>query len=305
MVRSLIAGFKFTRRRLALVLLFYIIGSVLAFLITLPLHTALSNALGATGAGVDLAAHPDPLLWAGIWDDLRTAMRGIFVQLFWIVPVLLVWKTAASVGLVNALRDGGVRSFWDGVGRFTGRGLLLAALYLAIGLFMAIGIGVVVAIYVALQPGEVASFRASTFVLPISALTTFAVLDLMHDYSRIGLVKGRGVWGALTEGLGWPFRHRGAIFIYFAWFVPALAVVILPTVLDWNLAAATASGVWSLFLGQQLVFLLRAMLTVGWWGSEVDYYERVASQELPLIADAARDRFETGMGQLDLGSETA
>ena len=96
-----------------------------------------------------------------------------------------------------------------------------------------------------------------------------------------------------------------AVAIYLAWFLLALVTIIAPSILDWKLPATTASGVWSLFLAQQLVFLFRAAITVGWWGSEVDYYERVASQELPLIADALSERPDVGMPPPDLGTQTA
>jgi hypothetical protein len=63
--------------------------------------------------------------------------------------------------------------------------------------------------------------------------------------------------------------------------------------------AATIGAVWLLFLAQQIVFFLRAGVTVAWFGSEVSYFERVQYRESPLIADApAASEENTGFDPL-------
>ena len=49
-------------------------------------------------------------------------------------------------------------------------------------------------------------------------------------------------------------------------------LLLLPAVLDMNVAAATGSVVWGLFIAQQVLLLLRAAVTVGWFGSEAAFY---------------------------------
>jgi hypothetical protein len=56
-------------------------------------------------------------------------------------------------------------------------------------------------------------------------------------------------------------------------------------VLENLLPAATAAGIVLLLVLQQFMMIVRAGVTVAWYGSEVSYFEAKAAAELPLIAD--------------------
>ena len=284
--QSLTAGFTGIRRRPGLVVLIYAMNLVLAFILSIPVAIALGSAVAGTGFDADLAGGFDLVLWADIIEEAGEALGALRIQLLWMIPLYLIWKAAASVGLIHALRGDAARSFWQGLGRYTGKAVGLGVLFLVLA---AIGVGVVVVAAGVLSvfwPGAVAGFWINLVLLPTLLISVLAVLDLMHDYARMALVVDeQKVLKAMITGLGWPLKHGQASWLYVAWFVPAAVLLLLPTVLDMNVAAATGGAIWGLFLTQQILLLLRAAVTVGWFGSETAFYETIQLREMPLIAD--------------------
>lgn len=283
-VDSLRAGITAVRRRPGLVFLLYGVNLAVAFVLAMPLYSALSATVGATGFGPDLARGFDLVLWTDVMEQVRVVFGALWAQLFWMVPLYLVWRTAAGVGMVYALSGEGTASFWEGVGRFTGRGLLLTLGYalLLAGLFVVTGIAY--AIVAGVARGEVALVWWNAFLLPLLFATGFALLDLMQDYAQIALVTDeRRVREAFRIGLGWPFRHGRAVVLYAAWLLPAGLLLAVPTALDTLLPAATATSVWLLFLLQQAFLVMRAAVTQGWIGSEVAFFQTIlATEPLPI-----------------------
>ncbi len=284
--KSIAAGLAGIRRRFGLVVLLYGVNLALAFVLSVPVYFALQSSVGPTGFGADLAGGFDFVLWADVMEKAGAVLRALPLQLLWMIPLYLLWKTAASVGLIHALRGEQIRPFWQGVGRYTGKALLLALLFL-VPLVVWIVLTLVAALMLgAILEGEVGGFWLNLVIVPTLLVGGLAVLDLMHDYARIALVVAeQRVGKAAATGIAWPFRHGQASWLYLAWFVPALLLLLLPALLDANAVAATAGAVWGLFLLQQFVLLLRAAVTVGWIGSETAFYEMIWIREAPLIAE--------------------
>ncbi|WP_457654393.1 hypothetical protein [Rhodocaloribacter sp.] len=279
-MNSFRAGFAAIHKRPGLVVLTYAVNLCLAFILTLPIYMALSNVVGPTGFGTDLARQFDVVLWADILDKVGIVLSALWAQLFWMIPLYLVWKAGLSVGLIHALRDGGGRSFWTGVGRYAARAVGLGLLY---GLLAVVWVGGVVLLSVVLAlvwNGEVGAFWIFFVSAPVLVVLGLALIDLLHDYGRIALVlEEKKIARAFLTGLTWPFKHRTAFPLYGLWFLLAAVALAMPKVLDFNL-----NGIWGLFFLQQIFLLLRAAATVGWFGSEVALFEAVRLRETPLIA---------------------
>lgn len=286
LVRSLATGIKGIKRRPGLVGLLYGLNLALAFVLAATVYTAMVQVVEGTGFGLDLAQQFDLALWADIIEEAGPALQGLLGQLFWIIPLYVLWKTAASVGLIHALRGDQDRSFWQGVARYTGRALLVAMLFVLLTVGWGIATLVVALGSSAIWTGEVGIYWTNFVVVPLFFVFGVALLDLMHDYARIALVVDeRPVMESTIRGIIWPFKHISAFLIYLAWWIPAVLLVVLPTLLDMNMVAATAAGIWGLFLVQQIVLVLRAGVTAAWLGSEVAFYETIMLKELPLIAE--------------------
>lgn len=284
---SLKAGLHAVRQRPGLAFLIYGMNLAVAFVLAVPLYSTLVGVVGETGFGSEGVYGFDLLLWADILEEAGTLFSSLAAQLFWMVPLYLVWKVASVVGLVNALRGGGGRSFWQGVGAYTGRGLLLALCFVPLLIGLGLGLVVLGLILGALWSGEVGLFWSNFVLLPTLLIAGLAVLDLMHDYARIALVtEAASVGRAFKTGLRWPFRYGTSSRLYVAWFAVAALLLAAPVVLDMTVAAALPGTIWLLFLMQQVVMVLRAGVTVGWIGSEVALFEEVRYREAPLIAEA-------------------
>lgn len=303
--KSIAAGLTGIRRRPGLIALLYGMNLLLAFVLSVPVYFALQEAIGPTGFGEDLARSFDVVLWADLLEKAGDVLQAIPFQLLWMVPLYLLWKVAASVGLIHALRGEQIRPFWEGVGRYTGRGLLIALLFFVLFAAGIIGLIVLALILNGAWSGEVGTFWVNFVIVPTLFISMIAVLDLMHDYANIALVvEEKPFLKATVKGIRWPIKHGRASWLYLAWFVPAALLLLLPTVLDMTLTAGTNLAIWGLFLFQQLLLFLRAATTVGWLGSEVAFYETVWMQEAPLIAeDAEPAEGPTASGQPWLDEE--
>ena len=285
--QSFTDGLRRLRRHQGLVVLLYAMNLVIALVLSIPVAITLGTAVGPTGFGADLAAGFDIVLWADLIEEVGETLGGLQMQLLWMIPLYLVWKAAAGVGLVHALRGDGSRSFWQGVGRYAGRGVWLGLGFLAITLMSIVGVSILGLVLASSWTGEVGSFWVNFVIIPTLLISVLAVLDLMHDYARLALViDEQPVLTALGTGLRWPLKHGQASWLYLLWFAPAAVLLLLPTVLDMNVAAATGGAIWGLFLAQQALLLARAGVTVGWLGSETALYETIRLREMPLIASS-------------------
>lgn len=270
---SLRAGFGHLKARPGLSVLLYAFNLGLAALLAVPVFIILSGEFADSGFSADFARQFDLVL---LWDALESAgpaLRAVLRQALWAIPLILLWKVAASVGLIHALSGDGRGAFWTGVGRYTLRAFVLALLYL-IPLLLLIGLVSMVIGMVAEGQGEVGAFWTQGVVWPTLVITLVAIVDLMHDYGRMHLVlNANTIRQSWWYGVKWPFVHGTASWIYTSWFVLAAALWFLPFVLDTNLAAATAGGMWGLLLLQQATLFFRSAATVGWMGSEVAFFE--------------------------------
>src|SRR5690606_22647996 len=116
-----------------------------------------------------------------------------------------------------------------------------------------IGIGVAFGVLNAVWEGEVGFFWVNLVIVPTLLISVLAVLDLMHDYSRIALVVDeQTVTEAFGTGLRWPLRHRQASWLYLLWFAVATLLWLLPLGLDMMVEQVSSVGIWGLFLIQQL-----------------------------------------------------
>jgi len=279
--RSFSAGITALKTRPGLVGLIYGMNLVIAFILAVPIYIVLSNTVADTGFSGDLAARFDVVLWADIMEKAGPILASVRAQFLWMVPLYLLWQVAAGVGLIHALRDGGVRSFWQGVGRYTGPGLLLALMYLLPLLGWFVFTAIVGVLLNFLWPGEVGAFWSFFVIIPTLVITGIAVFDLIQDYGRTALVVGgKTVTSAWTTGFAWPFRYGVSSWLYLMWFVIAALLLLAPTFIERNIGAA-----WGVFLLQQLFLFARAAVTIGWYGSEVALYEHVQWKEAPLIAE--------------------
>ncbi|MFV1981657.1 MAG: hypothetical protein ACC655_10920 [Rhodothermia bacterium] len=290
MIRSLIArGIAKAASRRSLILLLYLVGLGVAALLAVPVFRAVDTLFGSSGFSAELARRFDIVLWMDMLEKGGTALAGAMRQFFWAIPLFIVWKVASQVGLVYALKDDGQASFWEGVSRYTLRGLLLALIYLLLGGF-AIAILWIILVLIIKGQGEPGQFWTAIVIGPILSIVILALFDLMHDYARMRLVLRRdGIWRSFLSGSFFPIRRLSALFLYKVWFLVGGVLWLLPFWLDGVFAKTTIAGMLGAFLVQQIVILTRHGATVAWIGSEVFYFEANAEALIEPADDAVSE----------------
>ncbi len=284
--QSLAAGATLSRERLGLVVLLYAVNLVMALILAFPFYFAFVEHVGETGFGPEMIQSFDLMLWREVLDGIGETMKVVGFQLLWVLPVYMLWKTAAYMGVIYALHQGAIWPFWRGVGYYTAKGFLLALIFLPIKAIVA-GIAILLGVALgSIWTGEVGAFWSFGVVMPILVVSALAVTDLFQRYARIAVVvRHDSVTNALYSGIRWPIRYGAASYVYLAWF----AVMLLILVATQTLNALVHVGMQAIVVGfllQQVSLFTRAIATVGWIGSEVSLFERTHLSELPLIADA-------------------
>lgn len=285
MLRFLKAGLDAAMRHKGVTLLLFGVHLVLAYVLTQPLYHALDEIVSATGFSADLSQGFDAVIWIEIWDTFAPALYGFLGQLWWVVLLIGGWKAVSGVGVLHAIyREHGV-FFWDGIGQHGGRALSVALLFLLTALLW-IAIVLFVGVVGATAMGSAFGiFWVALVATPTVLISGLAVLDLMHDYARAGLVAERWtVRQAFRSGLAWPFRHGRASVLYVAWFSVAVALLAVPFLLEAWLPAFDKGTAWLRFGLQQGIFLVRAFVTVAWLATTLAFFEHIQRKNAVLIA---------------------
>lgn len=273
--RFISAGWSASLKRPGLAVLLFAGNLILGLILAIPILVAFSSAVSETGFSPELAEEFDIALWADLMQESGPVFQTLLKQLLWALPLLYLWKVGSAVGVVFALGEDGERSFWTGLGRYGGKALLLGLPFFGMAVLAILGILLVVTLISLVVSGEVMLFWLRLIVAPALLVLTLAVLDMMHDFARLELVvKGRDVWASWWAGIGWFFRSGTAQGIYLGWFVVGTFLIIAPFWLD-----LAVGGILLAFLLQQTILYLRAMVTVGWLGSELRFFEEVAPAE--------------------------
>jgi len=270
-------GWSASIKRPGLAGLLYAGNLVLGVILAIPVFMAFSQAVSETGFSPEMAEEFDIALWADMLGETGPVLGSMLSQLFWVLPVLYLWKVGSSVGIVYALSEDGERSFWTGLGQFGGKALLLGLPFVVLGALVTLGVVVVLVLLSVFLSGEVLLFWLRLVAGPVVLVLALAVIDMMHDFARLELVlRGRGVLESWSSGIGWFFRSGTAQAIYLGWFVIGLFALFLPFWADMAMG-----GLLLAFLLQQALLYVRSLITVGWLGSEALFFQDVMPESEP------------------------
>ncbi|MDA0875524.1 MAG: hypothetical protein O3C45_10760 [Bacteroidetes bacterium] len=274
-VRILTDGWGAAVKRPGLAGLLYAGNLILGIILSIPILVAFSNAASETGWSPDLASEFDAALWADLLRESGPLVSTMLSQLLWVLPVLYLWKVGSTVGIVHAMRGDRTGSFWEGLGKYAGKAIVLGLPFLVLAGLMVLGIVLLIALLSASPIGEVGQFWIRFVVAPILIVLAVAVVDLMHDFARLELVlRGQTVWNAMYAGMGWFWQSGSAQALYMAWLVIGSLALILPFWAD-----MAVGGLFLAFLLQQALLFVRSMVSVGWLTSEVLLFQELEPGE--------------------------
>lgn len=274
-VRILNDGWSASVKRPGLAGLLYAGNLLLGIILSIPILVAFSSAVSESGYSPDLAAEFDVALWADILRDSGPLVSTMLMQLLWVIPVFYLWKIGSTVGVVHAMRGDRTGSFWEGVGRYAGKALLLGLPFLVLAILAVAGLALITALLSAAPIGEVGQFWIRFVVAPILIILSVAVIDMMHDFARLELVlRGESVWNSMYAGMDWFWQSGSAQALYMLWLVIGSLTLILPFWADMALG-----GLFLAFLLQQALLYVRSLVTVGWLTSEVMLFQELDPRE--------------------------
>lgn len=261
-------------RRRGLVVVIYLFGLVLAVLIGSGMYRLLGFEVGPTGFSQLLLERFDIVLWADFWKGIAPGLAAIARQAIAGGLIVMAWKVASGVGLTHALQGDGQSGFWEGVGRYTIRGLGLGLLYL-LPMFVLLGI-MTSAVWSATESmGEVGTFWTWGLVFPLLVIGVVASFDLFHDYGRMYLVlRGATIRRSWVEGIRWPFRHFRSMLLYKVWFWISAILWIAVLLVGFYFPDQSVGAVFIAFLIQQVLIIGRTAAHVSWIGAEVAFFEQ-------------------------------
>ena len=273
----LVRGLQAARGRLGLVALLYSVGALLSLAFAGLLVKPLQEAVAASSYAPTLAESFDLALWADLLELRGGAVRSQLIHLAWIIPVSLLWKAAASVGILHALQG---HSFWQGAARYGPRSLLLGMLFFCLSLLVVVVVVLLFALIGAQWEGEIGRTWVWIFFGPAAAAFGLAVVTVMRDAARAALVVGgRSTLDAAAAGISAAVRHR-SIGIPFLVCLGAGSLFAALSLLA-ELVAPGALPAIVRFAAQQGMQVLTAAVIVGWYGCLVAYAEAIWPRSVP------------------------
>lgn len=267
------SGIRIARQHPWLAVFIFLVHAMLGWVIATPIGSGLSAAFASSGIeALDVELLADILEMAG------GALATVFGLIGIAFVLLFLWSSAVGVGVVEAIRSGGGRSFWRGIEIFYWRSLGLTAVFALTAAVWTAGIVFAGIMFFTALSGEVVIFWTVFVAVPTVWLAGLAAMDLALDYARIALVqRDLSPFSAVGEGIRFGLGRLSSHVVYLLWYLPSLILLVLPTPIETVLGAS-----FGVFLLQQLVLLGRAWVGIAWMGSQVTHYE--SANELPALA---------------------
>lgn len=276
-------GFRRTHRRPGLVVIAYLAALLPALLLAGLVAADL-------GASLDHSTFASEALSGnrfGVWTDFASSdaaqLEPVADSMLPRLALLFLLQMLVSAGFVETLLGRTPRDYHPfllGIGRHGWRFLRSAVWFLlCVGVLAAAAggaLGGLVEVTQEAARGDLHMYGMGAVLL--LALIAFAPLDLAYDLSRISAAahgEGRTFVG-LFRALGHTLRRPlilAPLWLTFALAGLALHLAYLLLRADWS--PANAGKIVVLLLAGQLVLLLRGYLRVGFWASEIAYYQAI------------------------------
>lgn len=245
-----------------MILLFFAADFLLAVVISLGFHSQLAAGFGSSMLPERLMQGFD----ATVYDDLlRTSshlLTPFWTQLFWLVLFSFVLNTLFAGGIIRGLSRGpgsfSLADFFTDCGSSFLRLLVLlvasgvAVLLIGVVWFFVCGI-----LYSFLTAGAIAepSYVWAFVIAAIVFIVPMVTLLMMIDYAKVAVVleDERSVLRALQTGSIFVLKNFFSATLWqWIMIVAALLLIVLYWLIEGNLAMATGSGIFVVFLLQQV-----------------------------------------------------
>ena len=279
-VHLLLAGLGSALRRLDLVFLVYGIQLAIAAVFAAPIVRSLEAIVGPTGFGAELVEGSDFVLWADILIEgvRRLGHRGL--HLLWLLPLVMLWKAAKSVGLVRALGMESGASFWRGAMRFGLRSVLVGVLFAALAAVTGTVILALSGAIAAASSSPVAVYWIVVVFTPLALLVLFLGIDVLRATSRAAIATADvATIASIRAGFEALVRHPQLLPVYGVWKVLGLLCLMLSFQAELHVAADGSTAVVALFTLQQALLFLGAICSVSWFGALASAGHTVWTQE--------------------------
>lgn len=267
-------GIRRAKKRPKLALSVWLVNLATGAAIMMPVYGALYAVVSTSGYSTDLAAYLNPVIWADIWPKIKGEVGQSFLLFLLVLPFYGLAKSLLQTGLTHALQGDAEASWWQGVRRFGGRGLLLSVLYGATSGLANVILLVLGGLITWANPTEVMIFWTWAVGIPVLVILVTGWLALQHDYARTALVLDHQTVGnSFRYGWKYPFQFFGAVLVFVLWMLVVGLLGILPSLFDLLMGTPTRPDSWIWFGLSQAVLFARAFGMVAWAGSTVTFYE--------------------------------
>lgn len=211
------------------------------------------------------------------------ALVGVVLQIFFAGGFVEVVGRRPRPAVLEFL-DGSWRNFWHNLKCFV---LFLVSGGIVVGVWVALGATAGRKLFEKTPPGETSTFLYRVGVL-LGALLLFAVLSLLHDFSRAARRVGPTIGAFRAYGRARRTLRRRwlrALGLFFFWGV--LGALLLAALFSaaWALSARDAGTVFLLFALQLAALCVRPFVRVAAWGSYLALID--AAEPPPPIPSAS------------------
>lgn len=264
--------------------LIYAVTLLLALVLAIPFHNALSIRAGNTMALSSMVKHFDYTTYTDFMRQAGRALSPLLVEAFWMGVFYLIFTIFFSGGVLTVLNEQNsftIKNFLSGCGKYFFRFLRLA-IYMIISeviivslLMFAMG-AILAGAYPAVQT-EASLFYIFVAGSIIGILLLILLLNI-SDYAKIILFRDdskkvfKSIWGSIK----FVFRHFfGAYTLFLLLLIAPVIFFILYLWLDSSIGMVSGITIFIMFLIQQILIWLRTWVKIWFLGGELSYFDMI------------------------------
>lgn len=269
--------------------LIYAITFILALILAIPFHNALSIRAGNSMALSSMIKHFDYTTYTDFMRQAGKALSPLLAEAFWMGVFYLIFTIFFSGGVLAVLNEQNnftIKNFLSGCGKYFFRFLRLAV-YMVISeaiilsLLMFANGAVLAAAYPSVKT-EASLFYIFLIGSIIGILLLILLLSI-SDYAKIILYRddSKKVFKSIWWSIKFLFRHFfGAYTLFLFLLIAPVIFFILYFLLDSSIGMVSGITIFIMFLIQQIFIWLRTWVKIWFLGGELSYFDMVRQSKI-------------------------
>ncbi len=289
------SGLKAAVGTIKMATLIYTLMFLMALIIAIPFHNALSSQLGNTMAFHAMLKHFNYTIYSDFMNSSGKFINDFILSALWIGIFYLLFTVFFTGGILNIINENNQGfsfvNFLTGCGKYFFRFFRLAIYLLVIQSLIAFIIFFPLSKILS-NNYETTQNEASLFFISLAGISIFALIFILiliiGDYAKIILFHNDSgkIVRTIGKSIRFVLRHLVVTYtLYLLILAASLILFIFYFLIDNAIGVSSALTILILFLLQQAFVWLRVLIKIWFLGSENSFYKALTGSEIEVLPE--------------------